>query len=106
MYQPDPKKVQRVLEKQYGYPPGIASRVAQNTRPLRDEFAAVIEAWLRGGELPVVSVEGITLAEVMRKRRCNPLAAARLLGDLLDEGLPPDQHDSLRSMLTTPVVLE
>jgi hypothetical protein len=105
MYQPDPKRVQHMLEMQYDYPPGIARDVAANTPPLRDEFAAAIEAWLRGDELPSVSVEGITLAEVIRSRRCNPLVAARMLGDLLDEGLPTDQRDSLRSMLTTPVVL-
>jgi len=105
MYRPDPKKVQRLLEKQYGYPPGIASRVAENTRPLYDEFAVAIEAWLRNDEMPGVSIDGITLAEVMRNRRCNPIAAARLLGGLLDADLPPDQRDSLRSMLTTPVVV-
>ena len=104
MYKPDARKVQRVLQTQYRYPAGLARRVAENTPPLHDQFAPAIEAWLNGRELPDITIEGITLSEVVRNRQCTPLAAAQMMQNLLDQSMSSEKRQSTRRMLKTRVV--
>lgn len=73
------------LTNELGYPQSGAQLIADKIERLRPELHEAFGLWWNTGEMPVVEVEGYTVARLVKDYSLNPLAALLTLDWLLRE---------------------
>lgn len=101
MYTIDREKVRQVLlsENQPAYQIDV---LLENFPLLPDEIGALIDNWLDHREIPKLTIDGISLKDVMEKHHDHFLVAIRDLSRLLDPTLPDDKRELWKKALTAP----
>jgi phage regulator Rha-like protein len=74
----------------------------KNFPELDDSLRAPVEEWLENQQIPELVVDGVSIHDVIEKRRSHFLKAIRDLNRLLDPNLTPEQHDNWKRIITTP----
>ena len=105
MYILDKEKARKVLMENK-LTPFQVDNLLKYYPPLPDKMGIYVEQWLIDQIIPEIVIEGISLRDVMQKRRSHFLVALRELGRLLDPNLTPEKRKLWREILTTPVFYE
>jgi len=106
MYILDKAEARRILVTREDYEPYQADFLLEKYPAIRDELADAVRQWLRDDTIQDVTVEGLTIRQVMEAKRCEFLVAVSYLNGLLDEGLSDEARDRYREYLVSPVVIK
>lgn len=94
------EEIARILVEESGLSPFDVELFLSEFTSINDIFAPAIERWLEDRTIVDLSVEGVTISEVMKKRKCHFLAAVKDLNMLLDETIPASQRERFKETLT------
>lgn len=101
MYQVDKQRAYRVLLES-GFDKISIESFLKNFPALDDSLRTPVEEWLENQQVPELVVDGVSIQDVIEKRRSHFLKAIRDLNRLLDPNLTPEQHDNWKRIITTP----
>lgn len=104
MYTIDKDKAKRILVEEFDYQPYHADLFLRRFPPLHEELAEPVETWLKDRAIPDVSVEGLSVEEIMQSQRGHFLLAIQYLNRLLDEDLSSEDKEGLVQALRKPAI--
>lgn len=105
MYQIDPKRVFQALKKD-DFPESYATAILKQFSETSDEIGQAIEYWLTTGQVPDFSIDGISVADVMKYRRSHVFLAIHSLWLLKVKENDPAEYGFWKKILTTQVYIE
>jgi len=103
MYELDKERARKILIDEMKLPVFEVDLFLKGFPPLHDSLSSVVEQWLKDRTIVNVIVEGLSITDVMRKRRSHFLAALRDLNVLLDENVPIEKRQRFKEILKKPV---
>lgn len=103
--QVDSEKAKRILVEELGYTPHKADIFLERFPLINDELVGIVETWLECREIQDVTIEGLSLTELMKIQRCHFLIAIGYLNHLLDEDLSAQEKQEYLEMLRTPPIV-
>jgi len=102
MYALDKELARKVLLDELNYHPFDVDLFLRDYPPLHDDLGRAVDQWLTDRTVADVAVEGLSIQQVMRRRRSHFLAAVRDLNTLLDETIPAEKRRKFRDILSRP----
>jgi|GEM_PF-6562581 len=105
MYQIDPKRVSIALKKD-GFSERISKEILKQFSTTSDDIGQAIEYWLITGQVPDFSIDGISVADVMKYRRSHVFLAIHALWLLKIKENDPTAYSLWKKTLTTMVYIE
>lgn len=103
MYTLDKEKVRNILIKEEDFDPQQVEILLKDFPPLFNDLEIPVEMWLEKRIISDVTVDGISVQDVMADRQSHFIVAIRDLNRLLDPNLAADKREQWRRILTTPV---
>lgn len=99
MYNLDKEQVKKILIEEMKLPAFDVELFLKDFPPLHDSLSSAVEQWLKDRTIGEIVVEGLTIKDVMKKRRCHFLVALRDLNVLLDESIPVEKRQRFKETL-------
>lgn len=106
MYEIDKDRFRKIMVDEQGYTANKVDQLLADYPAVDDRFAEAIEQWLEDRTIADVSVDGLSLKEVIDNRRFHFLVAVRTLNELLEKELPEPDRSRQVEALRTPVYFE
>lgn len=103
MYTLDKEKVRNILINEEAFDPQQVEILLKNFPPLYDDLKVAVETWLEKRFIVDVTVDNISIHDVMENRQSHFIVAIRDLNRLLNPNLTADKREQWRRILTTPV---
>jgi len=103
MYHIDKDRVRKILVDEMQFPEFDVDVFLHDFPSLHDRLSSAVEQWLQDRTVADTVVEGLSIKDVMRKRRSHFLAAIRDLNILLDERIPAERRQRFKETLEKPV---
>ncbi len=102
MYLLDEDRVRNILVEE-GFDPRQIDLLLKNFPPLHDDLKPAVDVWLDNRLITDVSVDNISIHDVMTQRKCHFIIAIRDMNRLLDPNITPEKREQWRRIITTPV---
>ncbi len=102
----DKEKVRKVLMEEEHLPSFRVDLILKEFPPIDEALATAVKQWLEKRSFDDVQVDGLSISEVMRLRRCHFLIAVKDLARLQDPELPAESRRRLREILSKPVIIQ
>ena len=102
MYTIDKEKVKKILIEELGYTPGQAKVFIDDFPPIYEPLDTAVKQWLTDRTISDVTVEGMTIKEIMLRHSTDFLEAVQELDALLDPRMTSEHRPSVINMLKSP----
>jgi len=83
-------ELKKILVDEFTFKPYQADLFLSDYPPIYEPLVPAIQRWLMDRNILDISIEGLTIQDVIRKRQCNFLMAIREMNRLLDPALTSD----------------
>ena len=105
MYTINKEKAHEILLNQ-GFKTHEIDSLLNRYPPIHDKLSRIIEQWINDQTISEITIDGISLNQVIKIRRCHFLIAIRDLNKLLDPDLTLEKRNQWHRILTSPVHFE
>jgi len=102
MYTIDKEEAHKILTTELNYSPTEAALFLEDFPEIHDKLADAVKSWLENKTFEDVSIDGISIKEVMKIHKYNFLLAVRTLNGLLDEDITPEFRQGMAERLKKP----
>lgn len=102
----DKDKARGVLLREGMLDPLGVDHLLRDFPEIHEPLAGAVSRWLDDQTIEDVSVDGLSIQELMARRRSHFLVAVKELNMLLDDVLPEEKRKRWRALLEKPVFFE
>ncbi len=103
MFTVDKEKARKILIDEFHYKKHQVDAFLESIPELDDIFKPAVERWLSDRTVLDLSVEGLTISQVMATRKSSFLTAVRDLNILLRSDYPEDFREKFKQALQQPI---
>lgn len=104
MYAIDKSRARKIMVEEQGYAAQKVDRLLADYPPIHEPLAGAVKQWLEDRTILPVSVEGLTIPQVMQDQHYHFLVAVKNLNILIDASVPEDERKRLLRALRVPAV--